>query len=46
MASGNLQLPPEIKERVEELEQELREGNIYNWCFRFVFVPVPTTLEL
>ncbi len=28
MASNDVQLPPEIRERVEELEQELAEGNI------------------
>ena len=29
MASSDPQLPPEIRERIEELDQELHEGNVF-----------------
>ena len=32
MATNELQLPPEVKERIEELDQELREGE--RWSAR------------
>ncbi len=28
MATNELQLPPEVREKIEELDQELREGEV------------------
>lgn len=35
MATNELQLPPEVKESIEELEQELREGKTLHHFFFF-----------
>ena len=29
MATNELQLPPDVRERIEELEQELSEGEVF-----------------
>lgn len=32
MATNELQLPPDVRETIEELEQELREGDYFSFC--------------